>query len=468
MISAPSNVAASETDTTARGPLVLLLVSALGWLLVSGVLALIATIQLHTPGFMAACPWLTYGHTQAVQETAFIYGWAANSAFAVSLWILGRLGGAPLRGLGLLTVGTVFWNLGVTIGIVCIMLGEATAVSFLQIPAYIHPLLLVAYAAIATPGVLAWTGRRQQGTFASQWYAVAALFLFPWLYSAAQMMLLVAPVRGVGQAVVAAWFAQNLLSLWLIPTALAAAYYLVPKLTGRVIANYDFAPHGFWALLFFGAWTGTRHLIGGPVPAWIPTVGIVTTLVLLFHYVIVALNLRAGLGGGRGNVVLGFVSFGLLAYVIGGLLDAIFSFHVFAEVLQFTYFPVAQLKLAVMGAYSFLIFGAIYYLTPRITGVAWPSTSLIRAHFGLAVLGTVVTVVSLAAAGWVQGKGLGDPVMTFASIAAATRPWLLAATAGEAILLFGSIVLTVHFVRLQAATVCPAWGSTSALEASAS
>ena len=468
MISATSNVAASETDTTARGPLVLLLVSALGWLLVSGVLALIATIQLHTPAFMAACPWLTYGHTQAVQETAAVYGWAANAAFAVSLWILGRLGGAPLRGLGLLTVGTVFWNLGVAIGIVCIMLGEATAVPFLQMPGYIHPLLLVAYGAIAVPGVLAWTGRRQRATFASQWYAVAAIFLFPWLYSAAQVMLLAAPLRGVGQAVVAAWFAQNLMSLWLVPTSLAAAYYLVPKLSGRVIANYDFAPHGFWALLFFGAWTGTRHLIGGPLPAWIPTVGIVTTLVLLFHYVIVALNLRAGLGGGRGNVVLGFVSFGLAAYLLGGLLDAVFSFRVFAEVVQFTFFPVAQYRLAFTGGYSFLVFGAIYYLAPRITGIVWPSPGLIRAHFGLAVLGTVITVVSLATAGWVQGKALGDPATTFTAIAAATRPWLLGATAGEAILLFGNIVLTVHFVRLQAATVCPAWGSISTLEASAS
>lgn len=459
----------TEIDTTARGPLVLLLASALGWLLVSGVLALIATIQLYTPGFLAACPWLTYGHTQALQETAFIYGWAANGAFAVALWILGRLGGAPLRGLGLMTAGTVFWNFGVTFGLVCIMFGEATAVPFLQMPAYVHPLLLVAYAAIATPGILAWTGRRQQATFAAQWYAVAALFLFPWLYSAAQVMLLGAPVRGIGQAVVAAWFAQNLLSLWLVPTALAAAYYLVPKLTGRTIANYDFAPHGFWALLFFGAWTGARHLIGGPVPAWVPTLGIVTTLIVIFHYVIVALNLRGGLGRAKGDAALGFVSFGLFAYLIGGVLDTVFSFRFFAETVQFTYFPVAQLKLALVGAYSFLILGAIYYLAPRITGVAWPSAGLIRAHFRLTLLGTVVTVVSLGAAGWTQGRGLLDAKASFAVIAARTHPWLLAATAGEGLLLLGSLVLTVHFFRLQAVAGCPTFGSTAtAMEASAS
>jgi cytochrome c oxidase cbb3-type subunit 1 len=62
----------STIDTHARGPLLLLLGSGLVWLVVSGVLALIASVQLHTPGFLAGCAWLTYGHTQALQETAFV------------------------------------------------------------------------------------------------------------------------------------------------------------------------------------------------------------------------------------------------------------------------------------------------------------------------------------------------------------------------------------------------------------
>ncbi|HWA08425.1 MAG TPA: cbb3-type cytochrome c oxidase subunit I [Opitutaceae bacterium] len=468
MTQAASN-AVSETDTTARGPLVLLLASALGWLVVSGLLAIIGTIQLQAPAFLSACSWLTYGHTQALQETVFVYGWAANAAFATAVWLLGKLGGASLRGLGLMKVGIAFWNLGLTIGLVAIILGDASAVPFLQMPAYVHPLLLVAYAAIATPGILAWTGRRQQATFATQWYAVAALFLFPWLYSVAQVMLLATPVRGVAQAAVEAWFAQNILTLWLVPTALAAAYYLVPKLTGRILSNYDFAPHGFWALLFFGAWTGTRHLLGGPLPAWVPTLGIVATLIVLFHYLIIALNLRAGLSLGKGDASLGFVAVGLIAYLLGGVLDAVFSFGTFAEKVQFTYFPVAQLKLALAGSYSFIVFGAIYYFAPRVTGIAWPSPGLIRAHFRLMLLGLVVTVVSLAAAGWSQGQGLLDPKMSFDAIAAATHPWLLAAIVGEGLTLLGTLVVLVHFIRLQVLAGCAGFCcSPVALEASAS
>lgn len=468
MTPATPNAPGREIDITARGPLSLLLASALAWLLVSGGLSLVAVIQLHTPAFLAGCSVLTYGHTQALQETAFLYGWAANASFAVALWLLGRLSGAPLRGLGLLSVGTLFWNLGVAAGLGCIMFGEATSVPFLQMPAYVHPLLLVSYAAIATPGILAWTGRRTAQTFAAQWYAVAALFLFPWLYSVAQVMLLDAPVRGTAQAVVAAWFASNVVSLWLLPIALAAAYYLVPKLTGRTLNNYHYAPHGFWSLLFFAAWAGGDQLVGGPVPAWIPTLAIVSSSLLLFHFLIIALNLRAGLHGGQGSSVLGYISVGLYAYILGGIAHVVFAFQFFAARLQFTYFPIAQLKLALVGAFSFPIFGAIYYLAPRITGVAWPSANLIRAHFGIMLLGLVVTVGSLAGAGWVQGHGLSQPSMSFLAIAAATKPWLIAATAGEGLLLLGSMVVIVNFFRLQAAACNCCCSPSATLKASAS
>jgi len=87
MISATTHVPASETDTTARGPLSLLILSAIKWLILSGLLSVIATIQLHKPSFLADCPLFTYGHIQALQETVFIYGWAANASFAVALWL---------------------------------------------------------------------------------------------------------------------------------------------------------------------------------------------------------------------------------------------------------------------------------------------------------------------------------------------------------------------------------------------
>ena len=449
--SAATPAEVTEIDASARCSLLLLLGSALLWLVVSGALALVNLVQLHTPSFLADCPLLTFGRTQALQETTFIYGWAANAGLAVALWILARLGGSPLRSLNWVSAGTVFWNLALTLGLVGIATGDAMSNAWLHLPRYVLPMMLVAYGTIAVAGVLAWTGRRQQMTFASQWYAVAALFLFPWIFSAAQVMLVFTPERGVLQALVAGWFVQGAWTLWLAPLALASAYYLVPKVSGRAIPSYDFAALSFWTLLVVGAWTGGRHFIGGPIPAWVASIAGVSCALLLFHYIVVGINLRGAFSGG-GSTVLKFVAFGLGAYVLGGFLDALTAIRGVALITQFTYFSTAQSQLALNGAYSMMMFGAIYFLVPRITGQAWASSALIRAHYLAAIIGTIGLVVALAMAGWVQGHDLNDPAVTFAAIATHTKTWLQIATAAQALLLLGNLLLLGHLLKSAASS----------------
>lgn len=460
----------SDVDRSARCSLSFLIVSALGWLVLGGILALLNLIQTYTPTFLADCAWFSFGRLQALQETALLYGWTVNAGLATGLWLLIRLGGAPLRGANYVTFGALFWNIGLTLGLACIAVGEMTSFSLLQLPAYVQPVMLVAFAACGAPGVLAWTGRRAETTYATQWYVVAALFLFPWFFSVAQVMLLFSPVRGVLQSVVAAWYGQNFLSLLLAPIAIAVLYYLLPKIKGQVLPAYDFAIYGFWSLVLFGSWIGGRHLIGGPVPAWIPTVAIAAAAMLLFHHMIVALNLR-GLFSPGGSVVLKFASAGFVAYLLTGIGDAVFAMRGPASVTHFTVFAQAQLQLA-LASFSLIIFAAIYYLAPRLFGAAWPSAGLVRAHYLASLLGFTVLIACLAIAGWRQGVALGNPEVAFSAIAAQTKPWLQVATAAQALLVFGNLALLLHFVRLTltrpAADASAQFRQPPALEASAS
>ena len=449
MINAPTNAASAEVttiDTSARAPLLLLVGSGLVWLVVSGIFALITSIQLHSPHFLADCSWFTHGRAQAIRETAFVYGWAANAGLAIALWVLGRLGGNPLRALNWVIVGTLFWNLGVTAGVVGIAGGYMTSFSLLQLPAAIQPLMLFAYATIAISGILAWGGRRTDGTYAAQWYAAAALFVFPWLFSAAQAVLLWAPVRGTAQAVAAGWFAQGAWSLWLAPLALAGAYYITPKTAGRVVPGYEFAPLAFWVLMFLGAWTGGRHLIGGPVPAWVPTMAVAAGGMLIFHYIVVMLNLRGGTG-----VSAKFIRFGVLAYLLVGVFELITCFRGAAISVQFTFLSAALEQLGLYGAISMMFYGAIYYMIPRLTGNAWSSGALASGHRVGVLIGVLLLVISLAAAGWTQGTDLLDAKVTFAQMNAHIRTPLLGVTAANVLLLGANLLLLVNFCK----TACP-------------
>jgi len=443
-----AGVAAADVtpmDVAARGPLLLLLGSGIVWLVLSGVLGLITSIQLHSPHFLANCSFLTYGRAEAMRETAFVYGWAANAGLALAIWILGRLGGNPLRGLNWLFGGAAAWNTAVFVGVIGIAIGDLTSFSLFQMPRYAQPFMVVAYGAIAIAGILAWMGRRTDGTYAAQWYALAALFLFPWLSTIGQYVLLWAPSRGVVQNVAADWYAQGVWTLWLAPLGLAAAYYVIPKITGKVLANYDAAPLGFWALIFVGAWTGGRHLIGGPVPAWIVTVAVVASVVLLVHYLIVFLNLRSAWG--VPSTALGFIRFGVVAYLLGGAIDAVTAFRSVALETQFTLFDVALQQLALYGGLSMMFFGAIYFMVPRLTGTGWASSGLAVAHRFLVTIGVIVLVVTLAVAGWSEGADLLNAQTPFADIVDHAKLPLLIHSGAQFVLLLGNLLLLANFLQ---------------------
>lgn len=451
---AAPTAASAAIDTQARWVLVLLLASGLVWFVGGSLLLLIHSIQTHTPSFLARHECFTFGRVQAAAESALVFGWVANAGFAVAWWLLGRLGGEGPRGLAGAFVGTLFWNTGVTIGVGGILSGQLGPYALLQMPAFVLPLLGIAYVGYGVAAFAAWIDRRRPELFAAQWYAVLAVLALPWFYSVAYGMLSLYPVAGASQAVVAAWSAEGLRLLWIAPMALAAAYYLVPKITGVPLAGYRHAYLGFWALVLFGPWVGTRSLAGGPVPVWLPTLGISLSVFLLLHYGVVASNMKAAFRMGDRSQALRFVLLGVGVYVALGLLDTVAGFRSVAEYLQFTFVGEARLSLFVFGVFSPVVFAAIYFMVPRITGRPWASDGLIWAHFRALWLGLVVLGVGLIGAGVVHGTGLvatRDPagVITadsFAILYETTRPWLLVATHGIGLQLLGGILLLANVI----------------------
>jgi cytochrome c oxidase cbb3-type subunit 1 len=324
-----------------------------------------------------------------------------------------------------------------------------TSFGLLQMPRYVQPLLVVAYGAVALSGVLAWTGRRTDGSFAAQWYAVAALFLLPWILTATQAVLLWMPVRGVVQNITAVWYGQAVWSLWLAPLALAGAYYVVPKVTGRVLPTYESAPLGFWTLIFTGTWTGGRHLVGGPVPAWVPTLAVVGCSLLLFHYLVIALNFRPVLASSDSSIK--FIRFGVVAYLLTGVLELFTSFRAIALETQFTFLAGALEQLGAYGGLSMLFFGAITFMVPRLSGGEWASSALSAGHRVLVTLGLLLSVATLVWAGLIQSGGLLDSKTAMVDILGRVRLPLLLNSGAQFALLSANLLLLVNLCR----TACP-------------
>lgn len=438
-----------QIDATTKWPVLAFLGSAVFWLVVGGVFQLGASIQTHSPTFLAECEWFAHGRLAPAALDVLVYGWGFNAAFAVSLWLMARLSLASLRHGGWLLIAGKFWNIGVFLGVVGVLGGWSTSYELLEFPRFTVLLLIAAYAMIAVWVVTTFSLRNTENVFASQWYLLAAAFFFPWLYSIAQVMLLKAPVAGTLQAIVDAWYVSGIYTLWFIPLGLAIAYYFLPKLLGRPINLYYTAPLGFWWLISCGVLLGGIRLINAPVPVWVPTLGIASALLLPLPLVVVALNLLGTIGRDAGRAAasptLSFIGLSIVSFLAWGVLTIVTSARGVATTFQFTLGPAGLDWLALYGVFSTAAFGAAYFIVPRLTGREWASPALVRAHFWSAALGLGLFTVASLVGGFKQGALLNDPSVPFGDIGPALAPWLAARSVALILGAIGHLAFAVNF-----------------------
>ncbi len=439
-----------ELDRSCRAPLFVLFVSAAIWLVLGSVLSLIASIKFHSPEFLADFAWLTYGRVRPAYLDSVLYGFCVQGGLGVALWLLARLGRAPLAQPWLAILGGALWNLGLTIGVGEILAGNSTGFEHLELPGHAVVLVFLGYLLLGIAGVMTFHQRRERELFASQWFLFAALFWFPWIYSTANLLLLVFPVRGVAQAVLAWWYSDNLLVVWLSLIGLAGAFYLVPKLANRDLHSRYLALFTFWFLVLFGSWGGIPAT--APVPAWMPTASTVATAFLLLPALAVALNIYRTMGRfvlfPAGQPALAFVLLGVLAFAVAGVTKGLVALLDIRQVLYFTWFTGAESQLQFYGFFGMVMFGAVYHILPRLTGVEFGSSRLMRAHLWLALGGTLLIVIPWAAGGIVQGLQLHKPNVAFADIMKSSLVFLRVSTIGDLLLLLGNLVFLGNVVGL--------------------
>jgi cytochrome c oxidase cbb3-type subunit I len=433
-------------DTSCRPPLALLFLAAAVWLLVGSVFGLLASIKFHAPGFLADPAWLTYGRVRPAATNALLYGFCVPAGLGVGLWMIARLGRTCLAGSWLVSVGGLVWNLGVALGIWAILQGGSTGFEHLEMPGHAAALTFLGYLMMAFWGVVTLHRRQERPLYVSQWFLLAALFWFPWVYSTANLVLLGFGTRGIAQAVIAWWYGVNLLAVWFGLVGLAAVFYFVPKLTGRELHSRYLALLTFWMLLLFGSCGGIPA--SAPVPAWMPAWSTLAAGMGLITIIAVALNVRRTLEGKcsrlMGHPALRFIGLGLIAFVLAGLANLVSALPGVSRVTQFTWFIVARDWLNAYGYFAMVLFGSVYYILPQLTRREFPFVSLVRLHFWLAALGVLFIVVPLAVGGILQGLRLQQPQIGFTDIARGTLPFLRVSTVGDLLLALGHLMFVAN------------------------
>lgn len=436
-------------DRASRAPVLALVVGGVVWLLVGSVFGLIASLKLHWPDWLVEQAPLTFGRVRAMHLNLVVYGWLSMTGIATAIWIVGRMFHTYLRLPWLVLVGSVVWNLGVLLGVAAIAHGWTDGEEWLEIPWQVDVLLALGGACFAIPVVATASRRNVHHIYVSGWYFLAALCWFPVLFVIANLPGLYA---GAQEATVNWWFAHNVLGLWLTPIGVGAAYYLIPKIIGEPIYSYSLSLLGFWGLALFYSQVGIHHLIGGPVPTWVVTLSVVHSVMMFVPVIAVAINQHVtvvrNLWALKTSIPLRFVSLGAVAYTAASFQGSLEALRSVNTVTHFTHYTVGHAHLGAYGFVSFVLFGAVYYMLPRITGRAWRWPALLTVHFWLVVAGFSIYFLALSIGGIQQGLAMLDITRPFADSVALTIPWLQARSIGGTLMVLGHLLFVCNVLAL--------------------
>ncbi len=399
----------ASIDRSLRHPVMFFFTSGAAWLAVAILLGIVSSAKVHSPGFLDQCAWLTYGRVFAAHQTAFIYGWGCQAAFGMVIWLMARLSRQTCRNPGtILTAGHV-WNFALSLGVIAILAGGGTGMPWMEMPSFAWFPMLLAYIAIVIGSMVQFKVRPEGHTYVSQWYLMAALIWFPWFFASSNLLIHGFDGSPLGATGVNAWFRSAMLLMLFAPIGIGMAYYLVPKVLGRPVYNYSLSMIGFWSLAIIAPWAGLQTLAGVPLPNFLPYLGAFATVLFAIPAAVAGINLlktaATDLETVNTSPTLRFTVWGLIFLLVFALASVFLNLPGVLKLTQFTISGYGYEVLGVYGFFSFIAFGAIYFIVPRITRREWLSRRLITSHFFLSIYGAGGIAVITLFGGLMQGVG---------------------------------------------------------------
>jgi cytochrome c oxidase cbb3-type subunit I len=467
------NVERALIDQSARGPVLTFFTTAVFWLLVSSVLGYIASKKLHAPDFILGpeflyrwlqidgiVAWLferlTYGRVWPAYTTALIYGWCSLVGMGVATWLIGRLTRVSIKAPAVLQFGAWFWNVGVAIGVVTILAGYNSGLEYFEMHRAARACIFIGYLFIGIWGLILFRYRRQSAPYISVWYLAAAFFLFPWFFGTTDVLSSM-PLAGVMKNVVNAWYQNGLFNLWLGCIGIATAYYLIPKVINRPVYSYNLASIGFWSWVFLGGLTAMTRLNGGPVPAYLVTMSIAASILLIIPIVTLTVNFTRTMKGHTGMMAssptLRFTFVGTVFFSIAAALNVLSSLRSVDKFTHFTSWSHGQMHLFAVGFFSMVMFGAIYYITPRLVGCEWLSRTFIKLHFFGTAYGAATIIGLFLLGGLATGFALNEPTadkMAFYNVNGIGNAYMPVKTyIGYTLFGVAQIIFAIHFLLMR-------------------
>jgi len=380
------------------------------WFFFATLYGMTTAIHLVAPEFFNNISWLVFGRTRPVHVNTMVYGFVSSMAIGAALYYVPALLRTRLWSERLAWVSFLLWQAAVASGELTFPLGITQAREYAE---YIWPFdvcIMLSLLALIANMVMTVVGRRENTLYVSVWYVLGTMLWTAGVYPIGNVMWHPATgaLPGVLDSIFLWFYGHNLVGLLLTPMALAAAYFVVPRVTKTPLFSHTLSLIGFWTLVAIYTHIGGHHLLQAPIPNWLKTISVVDSVAMIVPVFTVLANVWLTARGRFGmlwrDVAGRFVLTGTLWYLLTCVQGPLQSLPSVQKVTHFTNWTIGHAHIAVLGFAGFIALGTMWHVLPLILKRELYSKRLVSLQFGLVMFGLVGFFVVLTAAGLIQGS----------------------------------------------------------------
>ena len=275
--------------------------------------------------------------------------------------------------------------------------------------------------------IMTVANRRENTLYVSVWYVLGAVLWTAGVYPIGNVMWHPATgaMPGLMDSILLWFYGHNIVGLLLTPLALAAAYFVIPRLTKTPLYSHTLSLLGFWMLVALYAHIGGHHILQAPIPNWLKTISIVDSMAMILPVSIVLVNLWMTARGREGllwsDPAGRFVVAGTIWYLIVCTQGPLQSLPSVQKITHFTNWTIGHSHIAVLGFAGFIALGGMWHVLPLAAGRRLYSSRLVHLQFALILFGLIGFFAVLTTAGLIQGSAWYQGEGVYKTLAADRR-----------------------------------------------
>jgi cytochrome c oxidase cbb3-type subunit 1 len=252
------------------------------WFLIGTTYGLLSAIHLMAPEAFNNIGPLVFGRTRPAHVNTVVFGFVAQVLVGTALYFVPALLKTRLWSEPLGWASCALWNLTVLSGPITFAFALTQGREYAEYIWIFDVSLVLSVVLLIINLVMTVVNRRESTLYVSVWYALGAVLWTAGNYPIGNVMWNPATgaMPGLIDSVFLWYYGHNLVGLLLTPLAVAVAYFVIPRVTGRPLYSHALSLVGFWTLIAIYSHIGGHHILQAPIPNWLRTISVIDSMLM--------------------------------------------------------------------------------------------------------------------------------------------------------------------------------------------